>query len=41
MASIGNSVFKDCLSLSSITWKGKTYTDKDEFNKAVEAEAWT
>jgi hypothetical protein len=33
--------FYNCPNIHSITWKGKAYTDKDEFNNIVGVEAWT
>ena len=27
--------FESCTSLTSITWNGKTYTDKTEFNQDI------
>jgi hypothetical protein len=40
VTSIGKNAFEACSNISSITWKGKAYTDKGEFNKAIGVIAW-
>jgi predicted DNA-binding protein len=37
---IEKEIFYNCPNLSSITWRGKDYHDKDEFNKAIGSIIW-
>jgi hypothetical protein len=38
--SIGLNAFIDCKNLKSITWKGKTFHNQDDFNKFAGKVVW-